>query len=162
MHPTVGYSPCYNLLPSRCWRPWSGLQRTTRGRHCSRPSRSPTCTPPQEGLLHPASLLSNHPHLPLTPGAAVLPAGPPAHPGPPPLPALHPRHGRPQVPLSPRSPPDPWPRLSPWRVALALLACCLAWHWLHMYRAAWAAKHATLIQVGQINRNPLHPFCHFP
>jgi len=41
-------------------------------------------------------------------------------------------------------------RLSPWRVALAVLACCLAWHWTHMYRAAWAAKHATLIQSGSV------------
>jgi len=38
-------------------------------------------------------------------------------------------------------------RWSPSRAALAVLACCLGWHWLHMYRAAWAAKHSTLLQV---------------
>jgi len=41
-------------------------------------------------------------------------------------------------------------RLPPSRVLLVVLLCCLCWHWLHLYKTTWAAKHSTLLQSGEV------------
>jgi len=38
----------------------------------------------------------------------------------------------------------------PWKLALVLLLFSVSWHWLRLYKKAWAAKHATLVKDTSI------------
>jgi len=35
-------------------------------------------------------------------------------------------------------------------VVILLIAVCVSWHWLHMFKVAWAGKHAKLLQSGDV------------
>jgi len=40
--------------------------------------------------------------------------------------------------------------LPPSRLALLVLVFCLCWHWLHLFKMTWAAKHSKLLQSGNV------------
>jgi hypothetical protein len=31
-----------------------------------------------------------------------------------------------------------------------VVLCCLSWHWLHLYKTTWAAKHAVLLKEVRV------------
>jgi len=40
--------------------------------------------------------------------------------------------------------------LPPRKLAVVVLLLCCAWHWTHLYKKMWAAKHSTLLQSGNV------------
>ena len=40
--------------------------------------------------------------------------------------------------------------LPPRRLIGIVLLLCLAWHWTHLYKTMWAAKHSTLLRSGSV------------
>jgi len=40
--------------------------------------------------------------------------------------------------------------LRPFYMFLLVLSICISWHWLHMFKVAWAGKHARLLQSGEV------------
>ena len=41
-------------------------------------------------------------------------------------------------------------RLPPFKVLLVVLTVSLIWHWVHLYKEAWASKHAKLVRGEEV------------
>ena len=41
-------------------------------------------------------------------------------------------------------------RLPPFKVFLLVLTVSLIWHWVHLYKEAWASKHAKLVRGEEV------------